>query len=260
MANEIVKLGVSTDGESFEQKYLEAAGVINDGITVKEHMEDTAKHIPASGLTLNLISDAGTAANKNAGVASGNVPVLDSSGKLNAAVLPAIAITDTFVVASQSAMLALSEAERGDIAVRTDLNKSFILKIEPYSTLENWQELLTPTSAVQSVAGRTGAVTLTQNDVGLGNVDNTADDEKSVASAVRWTTPRTFNLTGGATGSVSIDGSANISLSVTALDVSKATAGMLPDARRSKDIVFVNSEAEIATSGVRAGGIVLIRI
>lgn len=74
--------------------------------------------------------------------------------------LPAIAITDTFVVNSQAAMLALSTAERGDVAVRTDLNKSFILKGDNPASLLDWQELLTPTDAVLSVDGRTGVVSL----------------------------------------------------------------------------------------------------
>lgn len=113
----------------------------------------------------------GTAAAANTGTSSGNVPVLDGSGKLSTSVLPAIAITDTFVVASQAAMLALT-AEVGDIAVRTDLNKSFILKTAGASVLANWQELLTPTDVVTSVAGKTGVVTLTASDVGLGNVTN----------------------------------------------------------------------------------------
>ena len=39
---------------------------------------------------------------------------------------------------------------------------------------------------VTSVAGKTGAVTLNKSDVGLGNVDNTADANKSVAQARRW--------------------------------------------------------------------------
>jgi hypothetical protein len=123
-------------------------------------------------LTLAKISDAGTAASKNTGTAAGNVPILDASGKLDSGVFPAIAITDTFVVATQVAMLALTTAEVGDIAVRTDINKSFILKTTGYATLANWQELLTPVSAVTSVAGKSGAVTLVSGDVGLGNVTN----------------------------------------------------------------------------------------
>lgn len=129
-------------------------------------------------LALDKISDAGTAASKNVGTAEGNVPILGASGKLDTAVLPALAISDTFVVASQAAMLALT-AETGDIAIRTDLNKSFVLKAEPASTLANWQELLTPTDAVLSVNGKTGAVTLTKSDVGLGNVDNTKQATKA---------------------------------------------------------------------------------
>jgi hypothetical protein len=56
-------------------------------------------------------------------------------------------------------MLALT-AQVGDIAVRTDVNKSFILTAEPATTLGNWQELLTPTDSVLSVDGLTGAVSL----------------------------------------------------------------------------------------------------
>ena len=56
-------------------------------------------------------------------------------------------------------MLALT-AQVGDVAVRTDVNKSFILTASPATTLGNWQELLTPTDAVLSVDGNTGAVSL----------------------------------------------------------------------------------------------------
>ena len=100
------------------------------------------------------------------GTTAGKIPVIDSDGKLKSSIIPQIAITDTFVVASQAAMLALSTAQVGDVAVRTDLNKSFILKADGYSTLANWQELLTPTDKVQSVNGKTGAVTIGCSDIG----------------------------------------------------------------------------------------------
>ena len=82
-------------------------------------------------------------------VANG-LATLESDNKIPSAQLPAIAITDTFPVAWQAAMLALT-AEVGDVAVRTNLNKSFILKTAGASTLANWQELMTPTDAVSSV-------------------------------------------------------------------------------------------------------------
>ena len=89
----------------------------------------------------------------NSGIAS-----LDSSGKIPTAQLPNIALHQTSVVNSQAAMLALS-ADTGDIAVRTDVSKTFILASEPASTLGNWQELLT-SDAVTSVDGQTGNVSL----------------------------------------------------------------------------------------------------
>jgi hypothetical protein len=102
-------------------------------------------------VTLNYITTAKGAVN---GIAS-----LDGSGKIPSGQLPATAIAEIFVVNSQSAMLALT-AQTGDIAVRTDVSKSFILSQEPASTLGNWVELLSPTDAVQSVDGNTGVITL----------------------------------------------------------------------------------------------------
>ena len=58
---------------------------------------------------------------------------------------------------------------------------------------------------VTTVAGLTGDISLTKNDIGLNLVDNTADLVKSVASASRLTTARTIN-------GVSFDGSANITV------------------------------------------------
>ena len=78
----------------------------------------------------------GTAASKNTGTSPNNVPILDSNGKLADSVIPAVAITDTYVVATKDAMLALS-AQKGDIAIRSDLNKSFVLQATPASTPEN---------------------------------------------------------------------------------------------------------------------------
>lgn len=91
--------------------------------------------------------------------AANGVATLDSGGKVPIAQIPATAIVDTFVVSTQTAMLALT-AEIGDVAVRTDLKKSFILRVAGASTLANWQELLTPTDAVQSVDGMTGTVVI----------------------------------------------------------------------------------------------------
>ena len=105
------------------------------------------------------------------GTSSGNIPVLNGSGKLADSVIPSIAITDTFVVATEAAMLALS-AEVGDVAIRTDLKKSFILQTSPASVLANWQELRTPTDVVTSVNGATGDIVLGGGDLLVETVSN----------------------------------------------------------------------------------------
>lgn len=93
-----------------------------------------------------------------------------TTGTLPTSVLPSLAVNDTFPAASQAEMLALT-AQRGDIAVRTDIGRMFILTAEGPGNLANWTQL-TAAGDVISVAGRTGTVVLTKADVGLGNVDN----------------------------------------------------------------------------------------
>lgn len=116
------------------------------------------------------------------GAASG-VAELDASGKVPSSQLPAIAITDTFVVADEAGMLAL-DAQVGDVAVRTDESKSYILSTEPASILANWQELLTPPDLVQSVNGQVGAVTLDTDDVSEGIVNQYFTDDRAKTSAL----------------------------------------------------------------------------
>lgn len=112
------------------------------------------------------VTGLGTAALLDAGEQAGQIPVLDASGKLSSVVLPPVAITDTFIVSSQAEMLAL-DAQVGDIAVRTDLNKTFILKTAPANILANWIELATPTDTVLSVNGKTGTVVLSADDISM---------------------------------------------------------------------------------------------
>lgn len=64
---------------------------------------------------------------------------------------------------------------------------------------------------------RTGNVNITKGNIGLGNVDNTADANKNVLSATKLTTARKIN-------DVSFDGSANINISkIVPIDVTGQT-------------------------------------
>lgn len=146
------------------------------------------------------------------GVANGYA-ALDSGGKVPFAQIPAIAISETYVVASQAAMLALA-AERGDVAIRTDINQSFILSAEPATTLGNWKQLLFP-APVTSFNTRTGAITLLLADVttALGFTPvNKAGDSMTGALSIAHNITNAFalNLIGNSAGgglAVDIDAS-----------------------------------------------------
>lgn len=114
-----------------------------------------------------------------AGVVDGKADLI--GGLVDPTQLPPLAINDTFTAADEPAMLALT-AQRGDVAVRTDLSSTFILTTDDPTLVGNWAEILTPGQVV-SVAGRTGAVVLTKADVGLPAADDTSDADKPVSTA-----------------------------------------------------------------------------
>jgi hypothetical protein len=123
--------------------------------------------------------------NVNQKGALNGVATLNSIGKIPNEQIPAVAISETFPISSEAQMIALSQAEQGDIAIRSDVSKAFILRQSPSSVLGNWSELLTPASTVTSVAGKVGAVILNSNDVGLGNVNNTSDLNKPISTSTQ---------------------------------------------------------------------------
>lgn len=149
---------------------------------------------------LQTFLDAKIDGNSLASIATSGSASDITSGTLPNSVLPPLAITSTFPVASEAEMLALTTADEGDVAVRSDISETFILKQVPASTLSNWVKLLSPTGGVVSVAGKTGVVSLVKNDVGLGAVDNTSDMDKPVSTA----TQAAIAASGGGGGGTSI--------------------------------------------------------
>lgn len=129
------------------------------------------------------------------GTANG-VASLGDDSKIVSTQLPAIAITDTFIVAGQSEMLAVS-AETGDVAVRTDLSKSFILKGTSASTLSDWTELLSP-------------VPVTTYDVAFSVYGKPANAE----NVMRFIVPRALVLAANLQGSLAKAGIAGTASSV----------------------------------------------
>lgn len=132
------------------------------------------------------LSDANAAAAKSAlglsAVATSGSASDITTGTLPTSVMPPLAINEVFTAVSQVAMLALI-AQRGDVVIRTDLgSKMFILASDSPGTLADWKQIVAA-GDVTSVASRTGAITLTSADVGLGSVDNTSDLAKPVSTA-----------------------------------------------------------------------------
>ena len=156
---------LTTDGSGVKYPTVDA---VNTKVSNIDNTSDLNK--PISTATQTALNLKENTANKN--IANGYAG-LGSDGKLISSQLPSITITDTFVVGSQSAMLSLV-AETGDVAVRTDVNKSFILQGDTPSDIADWQELLTPTSTVSSVFGRTGAVTSNVGDYTADQISETA--------------------------------------------------------------------------------------
>ena len=130
--NNIYGTTLYENGTSLANKYLGKTAKAADADKLDGN--DSAYYLNYNNLTNK--PTLGTAASKNTGTSPDNVPILDSNGKLAESVIPAVAITDTYVVANKTAMLALN-AQKGDIAIRSDLNKSFVLQATPASTAEN---------------------------------------------------------------------------------------------------------------------------
>ena len=66
---------------------------------------------------------------------------------------------------------------------------------------------------------------VTKAQVGLGNADNTADINKVVLSASKLTTGRVISTSGDATGSISFDGSSNVTIPLTLANVTDSGVG-----------------------------------
>lgn len=105
------------------------------------------------------------------GAANGVAP-LDATGKIASAYLPSF-VDDVLEYANFSALPATGDT--GIIYITLDTNNEYRWSGTVYSKITS--------GAVDSVAGKTGVVTLVKADVGLSNVDNTSDLSKPISTA-----------------------------------------------------------------------------
>lgn len=111
-------------------------------------------------------------------LAASDIPSLDASkitsGIIDAARLPAY-VDDVLEYAGLSVFPVIGET--GKIYVALDTNKAYRWSGSTYVYITS--------GAVDSVAGKTGVVTLVKADVGLANVDNTSDINKPISTATQ---------------------------------------------------------------------------
>lgn len=93
---------------------------------------------------------------------------------------------------------------------------------------------------------------LSKSDVGLSNVDNTADAQKNVASAAKLSTARNIALEGDATGTASFDGSADISIEVSVSHADAADEATHATSADSATNATHAASADSATSATKA--------
>ena len=120
-----------------------------------------------TGISISGISDMktdlglGTSAYLNSGTASGNIPVLDSNGKLPSTVIPAMALTNVTVVTDEDDKP--TSANEGDVVIVTSTNKTYICSSSS-DTTPTWT-VLEIASSVTSVNALTGNVVLTGGNI-----------------------------------------------------------------------------------------------
>jgi hypothetical protein len=153
-----------------------------------------------SGLALKLDAS-------QRGVAGG-VASLDLNAKVPASQIPVVSFQSANVVATEAAMLGLSSAVPGSIAIRTDINRNYVLSGDVPSIRANWIELAVPTS-VTTINGIPGAyVTLTTNEIGEGTTNKYYTDARARA-AISASGPLNYIASAGTLSITAASGSSN---------------------------------------------------
>ena len=131
-------------------------------------------------------------------LSAGDIPSLDAS-KITSGVIDINRLPAAASAISEYATLSKfpTVGESGKVYIELDTNNIYRWSGSTYVSIAGGE--------VDSVAGKTGVVTLVKADVGLANVDNTSDASKNVFSATKLATARTIN-------GVAFDGSSNITV------------------------------------------------
>jgi hypothetical protein len=123
---------------------------------------------------INLNEDIATRVPSSEKGTANGVATLDGAGKVPATQLPSY-VDDVLEYANLASLP--NPGETGKIYVALDTNKTYRWGGSSYTAIAS--------GSVDSVANKTGVVTLNSADVGLANVDNTSDANKPVSTATQ---------------------------------------------------------------------------
>ena len=128
----------------------------------------------SADITINAVDSTDRVASSLVGAANGVAP-LGSDSRISSTYLPSY-VDDVLEYTNLAGFPVTGET--GKIYIALDTNR-------PYRWSGSTYVLITSGGAVDSVAGRTGVVTLTSTDVGLANVNNTSDANKPISTATQ---------------------------------------------------------------------------
>lgn len=151
--------GTEWNSYIYESSNLNALSslILTDGYIKCSNSEFVINSIDGLKNDLSL----GSAAYISTGNNPGNVPVLDSSGKLSSSIIPSLSMTTVSVVEKESDKP--TSAKEGDVVIVTSTNSTYICTIGS-NTTPTWVALEV-TSSVVSVNNKTGNVVLTSDDI-----------------------------------------------------------------------------------------------
>lgn len=186
------------------QTVVESADVASEAIDyrIKRIVRDTLATLPQK-LTQNLktingqslvgtgnISISGGGGSMDSGTFATNYRVDTSKSNLRqqistkADAVPGKQLsTEDYTTSEKSKLSGIAPNATANSTDATLLNRANHTGTQPASTISDFTTVAAAAAPVQSVSGRTGAVTLTKTDVGLANVDNTSDLNKPVSTA-----------------------------------------------------------------------------
>lgn len=157
-------VGVSVQGYNAKLSDISGLTLASNTFLASDGANIVVRDASASRTALEL----GTVATLNTGTSSGNVPVLDGSGKLSTSVLPALSITSVQTVADITARDALTDIQSGDVVIVTATSETFIHKGTgtPGSYTSGDFVLLQAPQAAADLGTATGTLTVSKGGTG----------------------------------------------------------------------------------------------